>query len=189
MNYTNAAATALFATHCLFCGRPLLDANSVQTGVGPVCREKWGVNIEVDEESRETANKIIHEAALSATSNDRRVEIATQLDELGFGLVASKVRQRFLKAAVTIETREMTFGPNAPVVEAYVVLTGSYNAEFVDALKAEVDWTKRTVLRDEKGKFVAWAFAPSAKTTIWNLIKVHFAGQTGFGPKGVFQIA
>ena len=35
--YTNAPATKLLATNCLACGRPLVDALSVERGVGPEC--------------------------------------------------------------------------------------------------------------------------------------------------------
>jgi hypothetical protein len=39
-SYTDAPAVALLATHCALCGRPLLDAPSVECGMGPVCRSK-----------------------------------------------------------------------------------------------------------------------------------------------------
>jgi len=42
MSYENAPATAMLATECACCGRPLLDAVSVEAGVGPDCRAKYG---------------------------------------------------------------------------------------------------------------------------------------------------
>ena len=46
------------------CSRPLLDAASVEAGMGPHCRKKrrkkHGYYAEVSEESRAQANKIIH---------------------------------------------------------------------------------------------------------------------------------
>ena len=42
MSYENAPATRMLATHCAACGRPLVDATSVETGMGPVCRERYG---------------------------------------------------------------------------------------------------------------------------------------------------
>lgn len=41
-SYENAPATRLLATSCACCGRALLDAFSVEAGVGPDCREKYG---------------------------------------------------------------------------------------------------------------------------------------------------
>jgi gamma-glutamylaminecyclotransferase len=40
--YENAPATRLLATSCACCGRALLDAISVEAGIGPDCREKYG---------------------------------------------------------------------------------------------------------------------------------------------------
>lgn len=40
MNYENAPATKLVATHCAVCGRPLVDADSLETGIGPVCAKR-----------------------------------------------------------------------------------------------------------------------------------------------------
>ena len=39
--YETALATGLLATNCCVCGRPLLDADSVQRGYGPDCRDKY----------------------------------------------------------------------------------------------------------------------------------------------------
>ena len=40
--YEASPACLLLATHCACCGRPLVDAKSVETGVGPDCRKKHG---------------------------------------------------------------------------------------------------------------------------------------------------
>jgi hypothetical protein len=45
-NYVNAAATKLLATHCACCGKPLVDADSVQAGVGPDCRAMHGRDVQ-----------------------------------------------------------------------------------------------------------------------------------------------
>jgi hypothetical protein len=42
MSYESAPATKLLATHCACCSRPLVDAVSVETGIGPDCRKKHG---------------------------------------------------------------------------------------------------------------------------------------------------
>ena len=42
MNYESAPATKLVATLCACCGKNLLDAESVEAGMGPVCRKKHG---------------------------------------------------------------------------------------------------------------------------------------------------
>ena len=42
MSYENAPATKMLATYCACCARPLLDAESVEVGMGPVCRKTHG---------------------------------------------------------------------------------------------------------------------------------------------------
>lgn len=189
MSYETATSTILLASSCLCCGRPLRDAVSVETGVGPVCREKFGYYAEATDEARTIANGLIHEAAVSATTNDRRLEIATTLDELGFAVIAKTIRKRFLKAAVTIETIPVVFGSGqyAKTVDAFVV-NSRYSPEFVESLKAAIDWKQRTIVKDEKGKFAGWAVLPSAKAKLWELVQTHFKGETGFGPRGAFAI-
>lgn len=41
-SYTSARATEMVATKCAICALPLVDADSVETGVGPTCRAKHG---------------------------------------------------------------------------------------------------------------------------------------------------
>lgn len=40
--YEGSPACLLLATHCACCGRALVDAKSVETGVGPECRKRHG---------------------------------------------------------------------------------------------------------------------------------------------------
>lgn len=40
--YENAPATQLIAVHCCACSLPLVDSDSVELGIGPVCRKKLG---------------------------------------------------------------------------------------------------------------------------------------------------
>jgi len=42
MSYETAPATKMLATRCACCSRPLLDTVSVESGVGPDCRKKYG---------------------------------------------------------------------------------------------------------------------------------------------------
>lgn len=41
MGYEQAPATKLLAQHCCHCGKELLDADSVQAGMGPTCRKRF----------------------------------------------------------------------------------------------------------------------------------------------------
>lgn len=43
MSIQNAAALSMLATHCAVCRRDLRDPVSVELGIGPDCRKKYGV--------------------------------------------------------------------------------------------------------------------------------------------------
>lgn len=42
MSYESAPSTILVASHCCLCGRALVDAVSVEAGIGPECRRRSG---------------------------------------------------------------------------------------------------------------------------------------------------
>jgi len=93
MCYEDAPATRLLATHCTMCSRPLLDAQSVEAGMGPICRKKYGAPAHIDEESRKRANKLIHEAAV--TEDPARIPgIVAELCLLECDVAAEKLAER-----------------------------------------------------------------------------------------------
>ena len=49
MTYESAPATKMIATHCAVCARPLLDAESVERGIGPDCAKRHGFGKEQEE--------------------------------------------------------------------------------------------------------------------------------------------
>lgn len=67
MCYENAIATQLMATHCCFCRKPLRDAESVQRGIGPICKGKYAVG-EITEESLKAGLGVVavHETTLGS---------------------------------------------------------------------------------------------------------------------------
>ena len=65
MSYEDSKQCKLLATHCVCCGRPLVDACSVELGIGPECRN--GIYPEdVDEADRKIANEHVFNAALAS---------------------------------------------------------------------------------------------------------------------------
>lgn len=52
MSYENAPQTKLLATDCAVCSRPLCDAKSVELGIGPECRKKYGFEMDCTEEEQ-----------------------------------------------------------------------------------------------------------------------------------------
>lgn len=98
--YENAPATKLLATHCACCGRSLVDAVSVEHGIGPDCRERYGVDVVVDEAARKEANEIVFRLARRGLSRKDAQPLFDRLAALGFAVLADRVAKRF-RATVT----------------------------------------------------------------------------------------
>lgn len=170
MSYENAPATKMLATHCLACGRPLVDAASVEAGMGPDCREKYGYTAEASDEARAEANALVHGLAVAADEpsvNELR-GVCARLIELGFGRLGMKLCERFSAVDVTIvgDSLAVTFGYSPEAVAAIKAVPGRrFNVE-----------TK------------VWTVPASERRALWSALRVAFPGQLGCGPKGPFLI-
>jgi len=100
MSYEAAPATALVATHCCLCGRPLVDAESVERGIGPVCADKYGAEIGPSE-NRVVANRLIWEIAAQPAANDVPAKVSA-LRTLGYVRVADRIAERLVPDMGTI---------------------------------------------------------------------------------------
>jgi hypothetical protein len=124
MGYENAPATAMVATVCVCCQTALVDAKSVEIGMGPVCRKKHGYNVEVGEDARKQANVIIHYLACERFPADLAEKLA-ELEGLGFQRLVAILMKRKSAAQVTVSA-------DATVFE----VRSKYDVEFVNALRA-----------------------------------------------------
>lgn len=167
MSYETAPATALVATHCCACGRPLVDAKSVEMGIGPVCRKKYGFEMPVAEETRKAANALVYQIAAAPQGIECLKKIA-EIRTLGFEVLADKLESRVARVRVA-------------VVEGRVRLVTPYDADFVMEIKSIKGrkWHKQ-----EK----VWSFPLSARAELWSALRLHFSGELGVGPKGPFAI-
>lgn len=174
MSYENAPATKLLATHCCICGRPLCDAVSVEAGIGPDCREKYGYNnITADETAREEANKLVHAIAVGyAHPGDLLIAIAS-LRVYGFERLADTLVDR--SASVKIED----------LGDGTLALTTPYNPDFVTALKAVSPWRRW----DSENKRWLVSGGESVKKGLFAAMKRHYPMTLGVGPRGAFAIA
>lgn len=186
MSYLNAEATKLTATQCICCGRALADSVSVETGMGPHCRAKYGVADDISPEVQKEANCLIHKAALDITSVEERLEIANQMEALGFGHFAGIVRKRFLKPAVTLTLIDDHW---------LLVKVADYgdSVAFGSCVKSTFEPKARRPEWQEKNgskRFQGWAIfaSPANKRRLFDLLKDCFADQTALGPKGSFQL-
>jgi uncharacterized Zn finger protein (UPF0148 family) len=172
--YEEAPATKLLATHCAVCSRPLVDAKSVETGIGPICAAKHGMNQSCDPEARAEANKLVYQIARYQTG-PKAEEAALRLRELGFEVLSKKVMKR-LKVKRSQNIRITDAG------NEYHVYLPWYGRDYVEAFKREMP--RRWFLGDKK----EWAIPKTAKRDLWKFLQKHNAGQLIVGPKGPFTV-
>ncbi len=168
--YETAPATKLLATHCAVCARPLVDAESVESGIGPICAEKHGGRIACDPAVRAEANKLIYEIARYQKGPE--VDAAVKrLHELGFDILAKRISKRLAKRVFA----------NPTIVDTgkFYVFTFRYSPQLVEAIKRVPgkSWAK-----DLGG----WVIPYRSKREFFEFLKRNFAGQVIDGPKGPF---
>ena len=100
-SYETAPATRMLATQCAVCARPLLDAVSVETGIGPHCRAKYGFNVEVAPELRAEANRLVYQIACDQASESSLVA-CERLQALGFAALAKIIRTRLADVVIAV---------------------------------------------------------------------------------------
>lgn len=185
MCYTQAPATTMMATHCAFCGRPLVDAQSVETGVGPVCRDKYLVGEALPADSRQEANRLIHRIAqIHKSSNpEAKREVLlhlARLQSLGFSKGAARIRKRMRK-----RLRKQQVQATQPIKITRegdrLVVSTPYRRAFVNGAR-QVDGRRWD--RERKVN----TFPVQSKRQVWHLLQKHFSGQPARGPKGAFTL-
>jgi hypothetical protein len=149
MSYETAPSTALLATACALCGRPLRDAISVEAGVGPDCRKKYGyaeaqtapdftaalscvgsdggriseslADALSNGDARRAANILVHRAAL-----EQSPYLVAAISALGFARLAEKLAERLEQTRNVVRvTRE----------GEWFVVRAPFNAEFLDLVR------------------------------------------------------
>jgi hypothetical protein len=192
MSYETAPATKMLATFCACCSLPLVDAVSVETGVGPDCRKKHGfakpdtevpydaactLVAEVPEGAeivagtstvRELVNRLVYRIARDQ-SGAHVLTWTNAVRTLGYTKLAARIAKRL--AAVEIEAEG----------DVYLV-----RARFSDVhLAAMRRVPGRRWDRENKCDRVPEA---SKAALLEALAKAH-PGQVARGPKGLFMFA
>jgi hypothetical protein len=167
MGYENSAACKMLATHCCACGKSLVDAVSVEAGMGPDCRKKYLNNVEVDAAVRGEANAIVYRIAV-LQAGEEVLGLTNVLREMGFAVLANRIGERL--ASITIEE-------DGEVIAVYT----PYDPNLVAAMRAVPGrrWVKEKKVN---------AFPLTSKRAVWALLKKFFPGKIATGPKGLFTI-
>lgn len=180
--YTDDPNTRRLATHCVCCGLPLRDAVSVETGIGPICREKHGYGEAVTDENRSEANRLVHAAGVAA-KECRLTDlfgIADLIEALGFAKLAGVIRDRYIDIKLT--------DPKPRGDRVFIAVFTPYAPDFNGELRRRVP--AAAILRedDEDGKFKCWRVDGYYKRELLGALACSFGGKQGLGEKGVFAI-
>lgn len=186
MAYENAPALGLVATNCCVCGRRLLDAESLKSGIGPVCAEKTLAGREaLDPGVRAEVNRLVYE--LAAFGRDvRAVERLGRLRELGFGDLVVRIEER-LEALVEIRTRVVE---GAVPARVYVEFPKLEDRSAFDALIANLRaipgrrWEEVAGV----GKRNTLPKTNAAGDAFKALVGQHFPGRVVSGLKGLYVV-
>lgn len=202
MCYTDSPAFALNPTHCSACGRPLVDATSVEFSIGPVCRKKYKYEdaYPIDEK---TSAKVV--AILQNLSN---VDVA---DKAMNAVLADDSRRanNVLNRAVAVlakedrEHKDITFALEAMKTMGYteladqiagrladvevtvengrIIFDTPFEPDFIEAIKGIKGrrWDKERKV---------WTVPVSQKAEAWEALQSAYEGLLGHGPKGMFRI-
>lgn len=169
MDYVNAPATQLVATNCCVCARPLLDAVSVEAGIGPVCREKYGFNIDAAPEARAEANTLVHQLAAGTVHSHAAI---LRLVQLGFVKLATKLADGLVSVRISYTTR-FDF-------DGFAIQT-PFDGAAVDDFRAIPG-------RRFDHEVKAWVVPVAQREAVWTLLRRHFPRRLGHGPKGYFAV-
>lgn len=194
-DYTAAPATVLVATLCACCSRPLVDADSVETGIGPECRRRHGwkraesepawetVRAELadhlealalpagwDADQRRAANVLVHRIACEQDGG-RAIACVNALRALGFEKLAARVAERLAKIEVWTEAGEKELVIKAPYSQALFSVPGR-------RFDREQRVTRVTVRASLDG----------AKQAVLDALARDFPGAAVRGPNGLFLL-
>ena len=173
MSYENATATKMMATRCANCGRPLLDADSVNSGLGPECRRKLMVMVDGGE-NRDEANRLIYAVAMDQNNTNITRDSINALVDLGYINVAMALGKRF--AGVCIWTHG-----------EYLYIKTGFNPEYNAAIKRIRGRFNPEAIKEAGIPAKCWSVHKSQKGNLWNILCDVMSGTIGIGPKGMFS--
>jgi hypothetical protein len=172
MGYETAPATEMLATNCACCGKELVDAESVQAGMGPECRKKHALPNTLIDEDRQKANKLVYLIAKDQYGLDVDKAIA-ELKALGCDKIVKRIQDRVYgkkRVVVTVhedeEAKENRFDLKSPYDDDFV-----YRVKKVQGRKWDGD------KKVNHFPIEAWA-------RVWDLIADCYAGKMAVFPTG-----
>ncbi len=175
MSYEAAPATRLLATACAICGRPLVDAESVESGIGPVCAERYEYAA-----GKSEANALVYEVAARQKESWLVLKpLIERIAALGYAVLAERLAERLTpEPEIFLDT-----------VGSSVRVLAPYSAGAIADLRGIKGRYFRKEVDADTGEERAYNFVPvSARAALWALLKKHYAGRVAKSAQGIFEI-
>lgn len=178
MSFAQAPATKLVATHCCVCARPLVDAESVDSGIGPVCAERTGLmRASLSAEARAEANRIVHRLAILQCSPEA-APLLRRLREIGLVALAARIETRFADlVSVRIERREQGLALRFRKIDG-----PKFAALVQDLRKVPGRYF------DQRAKVNTIPDVSASRSALRRVLAIHFPGALLAGPSGLARI-
>lgn len=204
MGYEQAFSTKLLATHCAYCGRPLRDADSVENGMGPVCRARVGVNPDVAPDwlnaqryfpaentlaglpvQFSTLQKAIDKMDPHAATN-WLIHLASVIfshgDKVGLKYADCVMAVHYLGYVTVAKVlAERHFKIRLVTDNGDYIVNVPRNDDFYQGI-----WQRR-IGRWDRDRH-AYRVPKQNRKSLWALLIECFDGECGFGPQGAFQV-
>jgi uncharacterized Zn finger protein (UPF0148 family) len=170
--------------HCAVCGMPIVDTISVNEGMGPDCREKAGMDIDVSPEARSEANKLVYQIAEDRKHGKRNADAweaaIARINALGFTTLGALLSS---KLTSLVETATKTAKIVLTEKDGRIAVKSPWCAAALDGFRALPGrrW-------DAANKCNTIPATPEAKRALLALLRTHYAGKHALGAKGVFTL-
>lgn len=205
MSYENVPATKLLATYCACCARPLVDAVSVEAGVGPECRKRHGYSAAQAEpdwaEVLRLSDNLVAVREIFPYGSPEASEAAWRLGGLETRRVANLFVYRIALAQdgpdalrLAAVVRALGFQRLAARVEERLVkvrieLAGDeyiVRAPYSETFNMRLGERRDSRRWDAENK--AWRIKAPFRGFLFNALKASFPGVAAVGPKGAFVL-
>lgn len=183
MGYEEAPATRLVAKHCCVCGRPLVEAESIASGIGPICAKRTGyARPSLPPEVRAEVNRLVYECAALQLHVDAIPRVA-RLRELGLGLVADAIAERLADLVrITLTLRDdgrlLLELPFLDDRDLFLRLAGGLRGVPGSRLEEVPGVGRRTTIPNARGPILA----------LYRVLAEHLPGEPARSPKGLFVV-
>lgn len=217
-SYTAAPACEMLATHCCVCGLPLLDALSVELGIGPICRKKYGFDAPIGivqwesfdatfeqvngeyplkvhaaarkRDARVAANGVVHRLALRRGGQLRQGQLDVP-NALGLLICLGFVKLAMIVADAMVAVRIEIAGDAVHLPNGILMNAGHYEVRvpFSDDFRAKM-WAGGGLARVGvwDKRAKCYRVSHAHRGALFAALKLCYTGQDAVGPKGKFVL-